>query len=40
MSDMAPKKTLIIIIFILLKPFFEFLNLSGNSIFELPDNGL
>ena len=27
-------------IFILIRPFIEFLNLTGNSIYELPDNGL
>ena len=40
MSNMTPKKAFAAIALILIRPFSEFLNLSGNSIYELPDNGL
>ena len=40
MPNMTPKKALITTVLTLIKPFIEFLNLTGNSMYELPDNGL
>ena len=40
MSDMIPKKTFFFLFLVLIRPFTEFLNLSGNLMHEFPDNGL
>ena len=41
MSYITPKKEFIINVFNINQNFFlSFFNLSGNSIYELPDNGL
>ena len=36
---MTLKKAFIIVVLILIRPFIEFLNLRGNSMYVLPDNG-
>ena len=40
MPNMTPKKTFIAIVFNINQTFFEFLNLSSNSMYERPGNGL
>ena len=37
---MTPKKAFIVIVFIFNQTFFQFFNLSGNLMYERPDNGL
>ena len=40
MSNMTPKKRFIVIAFNIDQIFFEFLDLPGSSVYQLPDNGL
>ena len=40
MSNMTPKKAFIVIALILIRPFIGFFNLSRNSMYVLPINGL
>ena len=37
---MTPEKAFIFIVLILIRSFIESLNLQGNSMYVLPDNGL
>ena len=37
---MTPNKAFIVTFLILIKPFIDFLNLLGNLMYMLPDNGL
>ena len=40
MSNMTPKKAFTAIVFGINRNFFRILNLLGNSMYELPNNGL
>ena len=40
MPNMTPKKHLLSLFLTLIKPFIEFLNLTSNSMYKRPDNGL
>ena len=39
MSDMTQRKHLLLLLLILIRPFTEFLNLRGDSMYVIPDNG-